>query len=272
MTFKEFDAVYQEVVKEVYSHWTDDMQNGIASHCSGWAVGAFDFHKYLTTSNIRYYYAYRSMIDAGCETLCDVGGYWGVFPVTLARFGFEVTMTEAMQYYGEAFDPLFEYIRNNGVEIIDYDPFESAPTFDKKFDFVTIMAVLEHYPHSLKEFMSNVISLLDTNGRLYIEVPNIAYLPKRVLFFLSGTSPLTPIEQIYTSKTPFIGHHHEYTMRELHTLAKLADLDILEERYYNAWRGDHKAPQNILKRPHEWLVFSLWKTSRNCIAITCKRK
>ena len=72
--------------------------------------------------------------------------------------------------------------------------------------------------------MQNMALLMNTSGRLYLEVPNIAYLPKRFTFMLTGKSPLTPIDQIYYSQTPFIGHHHEYTMEELKILARLSNL------------------------------------------------
>ena len=77
--FKQFDTLYQDVVSNVYHHWTDDMQEQLAQHCYGWKNGLFDFRKYLTTSSIRYYYAYKELCKAG-NSVCDVGGFWGVFP------------------------------------------------------------------------------------------------------------------------------------------------------------------------------------------------
>lgn len=271
LSFKEFDNEYQQVVNDVYNLWNDDLQNEISIHCQGWAAGAFDFRKYLITSSLRYYYAYCTIQKQGAS-ICDVGGFWGVFPVTLSRLGFDVTMTEALQYYGNGFDPIFDYIRNNHVEIIDYNPFEDYPHFAKKFDLVTVMAILEHYPHSPSRFMDNVKTLVNDHGKLYLEVPNIAYLPKRFLFLFFGQSPLTPIEQIYASKPPFIGHHHEYTIDELRTLANLCGLQVVEEHYYNSWRGDFRSFRNILRRPHEWIIFSLWKKARNCLSVVCERR
>jgi 2-polyprenyl-3-methyl-5-hydroxy-6-metoxy-1,4-benzoquinol methylase len=180
-------------------------------------------------------------------------------------------MTEALQYYDKAFDPLFEHIRKQGVNILDYDPFEQAPPFVEKFDFVSVMAVLEHYPHSLRQFMANASALAKKNGSIYLEVPNVAYLPKRVTFFLLGATPYTPVRQIYNSAVPFIGHHHEFTMAELKDVAELSGLKVTKEYFYNYWRGDYSAIGNVLRRPHEWLIFTLWKSARECLAVVCKR-
>lgn len=266
ISYQQFDELYQQVVTGVLRHWTDQMQEEIAVHNFGWRPDQFDHGHYFRVSNLRYYRAYLELLASG-RSICDLGGFGGVFPITLAKLGFDVTMTEALQYYGEAFTPLFRHIESQGVRIIDYDPFGDAPTFPDKFDFVSVMAVLEHYPHSLKQFMTNATSLMKPEGSIYLEVPNLAYLPKRVYFMLKGQTPLAPIDHIWRSAVPFIGHHHEFTMPELKMVADLSGLRVASEHYYNYWHGDHADPKNILRRPHHWLAFSLWKSMRALIAV-----
>jgi 2-polyprenyl-3-methyl-5-hydroxy-6-metoxy-1,4-benzoquinol methylase len=119
------------------------------------------------------------------------------------------------------------------VEIFDYDPFEAEAALDRRFDVVTLMAVLEHYPHSHKILMKYISSLIRPDGKLYIEVPNIAYWPKRVSLLIGRT----PLADIYRSDVPFIGHHYEFTITELRELADLSGMKALAEDFYNYTPG-----------------------------------
>ena len=122
------------------------------------------------------------------------------------------------------------------MTILDYDPFLPEASLSERFDVITVMAVLEHYPHSLKTFMTNIRSLTQPDGRLYIEVPNIAYWPKRTAL-LFGRTPLAQLTDIFHSEVPFIGHHHEFTIAELRDLVRLSGLSIVYEDYYNYTRS-----------------------------------
>jgi SAM-dependent methyltransferase len=186
----------------------------------------------------------------------------------LRDLGYTVAMTEARGYYSRAFDPLFAFVASRGVEIADYDPFEANAALPTRFDAVTVLAVLEHYPHSLKRFMANVRGMIAERGILYVEVPNIAYWPKRVAFFRHGVSPLPPIEEIWESEVPFIGHHHEFTMSELRSLAKLAGLSVAHEDYYN-YTLDNFPVREVLRRPWLHLVPALVPRTRECLAVVC---
>ncbi len=229
-----FAAAYRRCVDEVLRYLTPAMQQELARHNVGWATGATDFGEYLRRSEPRFFRAYQVLAARpGAASLCDIGGFWGVFPMTLKELGVqEVTMTEALGYYSSAFDGLFEAIRARGVRIVDFDPFDAASPTPGQYDVITVMAVLEHYPHSLASFMGQMLRMLKPAGRLYIEVPNIAYWPKR-LQLLRGRSPLVSVEAIYRSAVPFIGHHHEYTLPELRGLAQLAGLRVIAVDAFN---------------------------------------
>ena len=266
--FQEFDRIYQESVREVYAHWSPAMQERLAENCRGWAPDAFDFRNYLQASSPRFHRAYRRLTElAPGHRVCDVGGFWGVLAVTLKALGFDVTMTESLGYYGGAFDPLFRAIEARGIAVVDYDPFAPEERLPARFDAVTVMAVIEHYPHSLKPFLGNVKALLGAGGIAHIEVPNIAYWPKRVAF-LRGTTPLADARTIYQSAVPFVGHHHEYTLDELRAVAALAGLEVLREDCYNysleaGWG-------RRLRRPIEALAFAFVPSTRECLSVTCR--
>ena len=271
LSFTEFDAVYQSSVDEIWPHWDEEMQAELASHCVAWGPGRMDFLNYLRLSTVRFYKAYCSLVDTGGRSVCDVGGFWGVWPMTAKKLGFDVAMTEALKFYGESFRPLFEHIKQSGVSIFDYDPFDPADELPTQFDFVTVMAVLEHFPHSLKTFIENVKRMAAANGQIFLEVPNIAYLPKRIQM-LRGQTPLAQLSDIYRSEEPFIGHHHEFTIEEIRDLARLSGLKIVSEEFYNyslAGNGKKSAKLMILY-PAASVAFKLSKTCRECISVLCE--
>ncbi|MCG8999054.1 class I SAM-dependent methyltransferase [Laribacter hongkongensis] len=230
---EQFRQIYLTSVEDVMRFWTPEMQVEISRHNVGWRKECTDFRGYLRYSELRYWVAF-DMVSRNrvIDTWCDIGGFFGAYPLTLRRLGVAVAMTEALKYYSDSFSPLFAYLRQEGVEIIDNDPFENVSLDGRHFDVVSAMAVLEHYPHSQKNFMEFMRSIVAPKGCLYIEVPNISFWPRRWAL-LKGRSPLPPVGDIYQSEVPFTGHHHEYTMQELHQLAALAELHVVEEESFN---------------------------------------
>jgi 2-polyprenyl-3-methyl-5-hydroxy-6-metoxy-1,4-benzoquinol methylase len=272
LDFKEFDSVYQNTVREIFRFWTPRMQDEIASHCYGWKSGLFDFERYLKVSSIRYYYAYKAVLNpSGTGSICDLGGFFGVFPVTMKALGYDVTMTESLKYYSNSFDGLFSFISERGVQVVDYDPFHEDASTPGFFDAITVMAVLEHYPHSLDTFIRNVSSMMKTAGKLYIEVPNIAFWPRR-MSFLFGHTPLSPMRDIFRSDVPYIGHHREFTISDLRTLADLSGLSIMNENFYNYSPGTELSMKMLLRHPLQFLAFSSIKSSRECLSVLCRVK
>ncbi|HEY0322793.1 MAG TPA: class I SAM-dependent methyltransferase [Pyrinomonadaceae bacterium] len=272
ISFQEFDRIYQASVRAVFEHWTTAMQKTIALHCHGWSPGLFDFKNYLEASSIRFYKAYHHIASQGENlSVCDVGGFWGVLPLTLKELGYSVAMTESLKYYNDSFNALFDFISGRGVLIFDYDPFEVDAALDKQFDVVTLMAVLEHYPHSHKTLMKNVSRLMRPDGKLYIEVPNIAYWPKRT-GLLMGRTPLAQLADVYRSDVPFIGHHHEFTIAELRELARLSGMKVLAEDFYNYTPGSMPDIKMLVRRPVQFMAFLLLNETRECLAILCERE
>jgi 2-polyprenyl-3-methyl-5-hydroxy-6-metoxy-1,4-benzoquinol methylase len=176
-------------------------------------------------------------------------------------------MTESLKFYSDSFHKLFDFVRAKGVTVVDMDPFEPVTSPVGTFDLVTVMAVLEHYPHSPKPLLDNVVAMLKRNGAIYLEVPNIAYWPKRMAL-LRGETPLVPIQNIVRSEVPFIGHHHEYTMAELRTLVDLLGLRIIKEEFFNYSQEGTKL-QQLFTYPLQTLAFWARPDSRECLAVTC---
>ena len=73
---------------------------------------------------------------------------------------------------------------------------------------------------------------------------------------------------VYASAIPFVGHHHEYTMEELHAVASRAGLEVLSEDHYNY----SLAPscERRLRHPVETLALALVPSARECLSVTCR--
>lgn len=260
VAFKEFEKIYKKHLLLLNKFWNAEMQAKIAKHNIGWAE-PYSFSAYLELSVKRFYLAYLE-IPKTTKTCCDIGGFWGIYPLVLKELGYQVTMTEALKYYDESFDDIFKYVSSNGVEIIDIDPFETE--LKRKFDYISVMAVLEHIPYSLKFFMNNMKNSLNNDSYIYIEVPNIAYYYKRKNL-LKGKSPIPKIETIFSSDVPFLGHHHEYTMRELKKLIELAELKVINSISYNY--SIIPSFKYFISNPLANIVFRFNPNSKEVIAI-----
>ena len=231
---KDFSRVYREAAADIVPFLTPERLDVIGRHNPGWKAGRFDATAYLETSEIRYSAALAAFERHGGEAVegrlrvLDVGGFMGALPLALVRLGARVTLSENYGYYEGAFDELRDYLAAEGVEIWNLDlsePLESVPA--ERFDLVAAMAILEHLPSSPRPLLLNAKALLSENGRLVVDVPNIAYWPNRI-GLLRGISPLPRMADVYHSEPPFTGHHHEYTVNELVDVLTWSGLSVNE--------------------------------------------
>ena len=255
-----FGPVYREAVKDIAPFLTPDRLEVIARHNPGWRPERFDAVAYLETSEARYAPALsvfeRNGGRAASEELrvLDVGGFMGTLPLALARLGARVTLSEHYDYYEGAFDELRDYLLEQGVEVWDLDlsePLGSQP--DDRFDLVLAMAILEHLPSSPRPLLLNARGFLAETGRLVVDVPNIAYWPKRI-GLLRGISPLPLMADIYGAEAPFTGHHHEYTTAELAQVLTWSGLAVDEvvTLNYTPWPDDRFWRRIAADWPRRW--------------------
>lgn len=231
VSYDEFRSAYIQSCADVKRHWSEALQREMAVHNAGLRPENFDLHNYFQRSISRFYNAYKGIASRQVASVCDIGCLGGVFPLTLKRIGFDVAVTEALKFYSSIFLKFLELHDSQGVTIVDYNPFgDEVPPH--QYDAVFCLAVLEHYPHSIKGFARNLNALVRDGGCAYIEVPLITYLFKRI-DLLKGISPLATIDLISESETPFTGHHHEYSMAELNFVAKMANLKVAKEFWYS---------------------------------------
>ncbi len=234
---QKFSLLYEQAVFDVWSFFDREKLELISHHNLGWHPDKFDQKAYLLASKERYLKllellsTYKNVENWNAESILDVGGFFGAFPLTLSRIGFKVSLAEKYSYYYGAFDDLRDYLQGEAVKIYDADFTDDIEIRDK-FDVVTNLAMLEHLPGSPKKTLENLKLCMKNSGYLLVEVPNIAYWPNR-LKLLKGETVHPPIEDVYDSMEPFVGHHREYTIKDLQNVISRVGLECIEIRTFN---------------------------------------
>jgi 2-polyprenyl-3-methyl-5-hydroxy-6-metoxy-1,4-benzoquinol methylase len=234
---KEFKKIYYKCLEDILAIRPIDeaLKDILAVH--DYDFKNFDFFYYLKQSWIRAWEVYKLLPDNANSKkikILDIGSFFGNFALCFKRLGYDVTVAEVYDYYKNAFDKLKIFLENEGLRVLDLDFTTILPkeSFKEKYDVILCLAVLEHLGESPQQLMSNIRNFLNQDGEALIEVPNIAYWSNRIKLLI-GKSILPSIESIYISEFPFMGHRHEYTIREMKLLAQLSGFKIKHIACYN---------------------------------------
>jgi len=234
-----FRVAYRGAVSDVTRFITPERQQVLARHNAGLGPHHTDLRTYLEASERRYvriidqFNRQRPTLRAAEISLLDIGGFLGALPLALARCGVDVTLVEEYDYYYGAFDELKSFLEGAGVGVwaVDFTQPLAQPV-PRSFTVVTNLAMLEHLASSPRALMANIGAALAADGLLFVDVPNIAYWPNR-LKALRGNSIHQPLEFMYESEPPFLGHHREYTVAELTALLTWGGFRVLETEVFN---------------------------------------
>ena len=263
-----FRSVYRTAVADVMPYFDRERLEKVAAHNPGWHPDRHDVRGYLLASEDRYVHALGLLAPALPEhpRILDVGGFFAAFPLALARMGVAVTLSEKYAYYYGAFDDLRAMVEREGVEVWDEDLTEPLPAREERFDAVLAMAIIEHLHSTPEPLMRNMTDLLAPGGLLLLEVPNIAYWPKRVAALLGG-SVHPPLRDVYDAAIPFTGHHREYTVAELRDLVAWSGLEVHGETAFNY---TPEPPRGLY-----WLIWS-WprrhlRSAREVLMVSARR-
>jgi 2-polyprenyl-3-methyl-5-hydroxy-6-metoxy-1,4-benzoquinol methylase len=247
-----FRSAYRAAVDAVLPFFDRERLENVGIHNPGWHPDRFDVGAYLRASEERYVHVLALAARCGVAErprVLEVGGFFGAFPLALARVGLDVTLSEKYAYYYGAFDDLRGFLEREGVAVWDEDLTErlAAPRGDR-FDLITSLAILEHLANTPRPLMDNLAGLLADRGRLLVEVPNIAYWPKR-LAALTGGSVHPPLRDVYDAAIPYTGHQREYTAAELRELIGWSGLQLHALTAYNYTpEPQGRAPMVVLRR------------------------
>lgn len=265
----DFVRAYAEALREISPRILPRHCEFVARHNRGWSTRPADVVRYLECSVSRYRIANDAILAGRAKgPFVDIGGFWGVFPLALRKLGHEVAVTETLRFYDGAFDGIFDLLRSHGVGVHDIDPFSGEKPSLPEFGTGFCMAVLEHYPHSLRGFFATVNSLLRADGLFYVEVPNMARWCSRMKLLRGGTV-LPPAEIVFQSETPFTGHHREYTFEDLAGVLKAGGWSISNRHAYTySWKFDWKS---WLVCPVRTAAERIFPLTREVIAAECSR-
>jgi SAM-dependent methyltransferase len=230
LDIRRFRDAYRSAVADVMPFITPERQAVIARHNLGQAPGRHDLGEYLRASEKRYVRAlelYNASPTAAAKEprVLDVGGFLAAFPLALARMDVDVTLAEEYGYYYGAFDDLKAFLEAQGVTVWGGDFTKPLDTAGRSYALVANMAMVEHLADSPRQLMGNLRSVVADDGRLVLEIPNIAYWPTR-LRALRGRSVHQPLELVYGSDPPFLGHHREYTEAEMRQLLEWSGFSV----------------------------------------------
>jgi hypothetical protein len=233
----DFRDVYRQSVRDVMRFINRERQEVIARHDVSLHPDRHDLGIYLVASERRYLELvslFNEYAQYSASDICalEVGGFLGAYPLTLARLGIPVTLAEQYGYYYGALDELAAFLRAEGVQIWDIDFTRPLTEGRKRFTLVSNMAMLEHLASSPKTLMDNLRSLVHERGLVIVEIPNVAYWPNR-LEALRGESIHQPLDLVYASEPPYLGHHREYTVAELRDLLAWSGFGVREVRLFN---------------------------------------
>ena len=263
-----FSTTYRQAVQEIMACVPAD-QAAIAKHNVGWRSGNFDPKQYLLRSETRYLRALNLLRSAGGKSVLDVGGFLAVFPLTLRRLGFSVSIAEKFGYYDHALDRVADCLKANGIEVLDIDftePGNSVAAITSRFDAVTCMAVAEHLAHTPRHLLENIRTVLEPGGALVFEVPNLAFWTMRFAFFFKGATVLSPVDEVYHSAVPYTGHHREYTLADARYVVGQAGFEIVSEETFN-YSIDAGSIWNLLRYAPAYL-FKEWS---EVILLHCRK-
>jgi len=259
VSFEQFAQVYEHEAAGIWWIFSRRGDKGMSENCADYKE--YDWGEFLSASTKRFYKAFQAIqARPDVKTVCDMGGFLGAFPLTLKRFGYKVKMIEDMGLHNKSLHDVFDFLHKSGVTLYAGNVFENK--LDGDSDFVTAMSTAEHYAHSLKTFMQNFSAL---GKYYYFEVPNIAYWPKRIAL-LRGQSPLPSIQNIFNSKEPYTGHHHEMTYDEVMFL--LRDTLIENVAFFNYSVPDWPGVKEFIKNPIQLLAHKFYPNTRELIAVT----
>jgi len=184
----------------------------------------------------------------------------------------KTAVIQCLGYECSAFDDLLDdwHRKDNNLEKIihftkkfgiDFKLAENGylPFPKEYFDMVMSHDVLEHLHDSPRDLLNDLCELLKPNGLLFITVPNLVNIRKRISV-LCGKTNLPDYGTYYWYPGPWRGHVREYVKKDLILLSQYLGLEILPLR--GCHHMLHRVPRKI--RPIYLMltkIFTGWRDS-----------
>ncbi|MCB4756461.1 MAG: class I SAM-dependent methyltransferase [Elusimicrobia bacterium] len=226
----------------------------------------YDFVNYLERSFIRYK---RLLSLDGRSHWLEIGALFPALPISLALLGNKVTVVEEFGFYPPEIRNMYEDVQKKfGVKFVDCNFSVKPVNLGSEYDRISLMGVLEHLPYTPRFLLQNAHAHLNSTGHFYLDVPNLFYAPN-VLRFLSGKHIQQPIDIVFRSGIPFVGHHREYAIDDLKYVVTNSGFEIERVELFNYSCDFHF---RYFFRSWAWpLILSRIKPLRETIFMECRK-
>jgi len=201
--------------------------------------------------------------------ILDVGCLFGILPIILRKVltNTEIHVIENYSFYGKSLDPIQRLLRSRDIDVIDADVMEGIPFSDNYFSLVTLLAVIEHLSSSPLNFLKETKRILQDDGHLIIDTPNVCSMTRRINFLLRGIPPYADIEDFLFSERPFTGHCREYSKEDVIKLLRYSGFEIAALKQFNIGTFKHEnlrslVLQRFLPRIFSGLSNYIWCAAR----------
>ncbi len=173
----------------------------------------------------------------GAKRVLEIGAFFGVVCICLAKLGMQVTAADLPEYM-EMPEQVERYGRHGVARAsIRLEEF-ALPFGDESFDVVIMCEVLEHLNFNPLPLIKEINRVGAPGSLFYVSVPNFAYYRKR-LDLLFNRPILQPVPDYFDQLDPrkhviVNGHWREYLRSEVIELLTRMGYEIERHYYYSA--------------------------------------
>lgn len=179
-------------------------------------------------SNVYHIQRITKAVQDKTYTIVDIGCGIGILAIALKLLGYQ-------KVYGADRDV---FLSNTDYTVTEIDELKKiwdkmsitiVPSVDDlpaQADFVVSIAVIEHQPYP-KEYFTSLKQVMKKGARIYIATPNISNFRNRIRVLI-GRAPVVTLEKWYEESRNFVGHWHEYTLKELMRVCELGGLHVID--------------------------------------------
>jgi SAM-dependent methyltransferase len=238
---KEFNNYYSETLSDLRRSLRELDLSIFSKHNQGYQsyqtadklISAFQEEKNRYKKSFDFILSLQT--EGKIHRILDVGCLFGILPMILrkALINTEIHVIENYSFYGKTLDPIQRLLRSCDIDVVDADAIEGIPFSDNYFSLVTLLAVVEHLSSSPLSLLKETKRILEEDGYLIMDTPNVCSMTKRISFLLHGNPPYPDIEDFLFSETPFTGHSREYSEKDVIKLLGHSGFEIAALTQFN---------------------------------------
>ncbi len=153
------------------------------------------------------------------SSIFEIGTLFGSFALPLARLGYRVTAIDRYNAFDGALDVYVDLMQAEGIEVIAVTRETEREAIDRlpAFDCTIAMAVIEHVPHTPRQFLETMREKTVPGGIIALDTPNLTRFWNRRRL-AQDESIFQDLGLQYDCEIPYEGHHREYTAQEIRWL------------------------------------------------------